>query len=68
MFSQENWSHPKGSNVVAWAKKVRNSPLVYLQFGDGPSTYSDPNFRRLIHNCLKWVSGDAAKKWASEAD
>lgn len=68
MYSRENWSHPKGSNVVAWAKKVRNSPLVYLQFGDGPDTYSDPIFRRLVHNCLKWVGGNAAKQWASNAD
>jgi len=42
----DGWSHPPGSDLVGWIKAAGNSPLVYLQFGDGPVTYADANFRR----------------------
>ncbi|MEM6625940.1 MAG: ThuA domain-containing protein [Pseudomonadota bacterium] len=67
MFSNKGWSHPKGSNLVGWVKRAGNSPLVYLQFGDGPETYSDPNFKRCIENALHWVASDAAHEWAKSA-
>jgi type 1 glutamine amidotransferase len=64
MFSNEGWSHPDGSNLVGWTKRARNSPLVYLQPGDGPATYENPGYRRLIANAIRWVTSDAAKAWA----
>jgi len=67
MYSREGWRHGNASNVVAWVKRARNSPLVYIQFGDGPETYKDPNFRRLLANALKWVSGEPALSWAAQS-
>ena len=64
MFTREGWTHPAGSNLVGWVKRAGRSPLVYLQFGDGPETYADPNFRRLLSNAIRWVSSDAAMAWA----
>ena len=64
MFSKEGWSHENGSNVVGWFKRARNSPLVYLQPGDGPATYADPNYRRLITNAIHWVASQPAKDWS----
>jgi type 1 glutamine amidotransferase len=64
MFSKEGWSHEEGSNVVGWFKRARNSPLVYLQPGDGPATYADANYRRLIGNAIHWVASQPAKDWA----
>jgi hypothetical protein len=29
---------------------------VYLQPGDGPSSYADPNVRRLIANAISFVA------------
>lgn len=52
--SNEGWTHPAGSDLVAWVKQVGNSSLAYLQFGDGPSTYADPTFRRIIRNAVLW--------------
>ena len=50
------WHHKPGSSLVGWTKEIGNSRIVYLQFGDGPSAYVNPFFRRLIANSIKWVS------------
>jgi hypothetical protein len=64
MFSRQGWSHPAGSALVAWATRYGNSPLVYLQGGDDAAALGDPNFRRLVHNAVRWVVSDAAHAWA----
>jgi type 1 glutamine amidotransferase len=56
MFSNEGWQHPPGSNLVGWTKRALNSPLVYLQPGDGPVTYNNPDYRRLVQNAIRWVA------------
>jgi hypothetical protein len=61
---QAAWSHPDGDNVVVWAKRTRNSPVVASEAGDGPPAYGDPGFRRLLSNALAWVASDDAKAWA----
>jgi uncharacterized protein len=61
MYSNEGWRHGDGSNLVGWCKRARNSPLVYLQPGDGPSTYANADYRRLVGNAIKWVSSKAAR-------
>lgn len=58
------WTHPPGSNLVAWAKTHERSPVVYLQFADGPVTYADPNFRRALSNAIEWTSSTEASEWA----
>jgi type 1 glutamine amidotransferase len=64
MFSNAGWTHAPGSNLVGWTKRARNAPLVYLQPGDGPTTYEDPNYRRLIENAIRWVAGQADGRMA----
>jgi uncharacterized protein len=50
------WSHPPASDLVAWTKTVGASPIAYLQFGDGPTTYADPTYRRIVHNAIRWAA------------
>jgi type 1 glutamine amidotransferase len=50
------WHHPAGSNLVAWTKTVGSSPIAYLQFGDGPTTYADANYRRIVANAIDWAA------------
>jgi uncharacterized protein len=50
------WRHPPGSNLVAWTRTVGTSPIVYLQFGDGPTTYADPTYRRILANAIDWAA------------
>ena len=56
MFSNEGWEHAPGSELVGWTKRALASPLVYLQPGDGPATYADPNWRGLIRNAIHWAA------------
>ena len=54
--SNADWTHPAGSDLVAWVKQAGNSRLAYLQFGDGPVTYGDANFRRIVRNTILWAA------------
>lgn len=56
MFSNAGWSHRPESDVIAWEKPVGAGRLVYLQPGDGPAAYADPNLRRMIANALAHVT------------
>ena len=56
--SNDGWHHPPGSNLVAWTKMVGASPIAYLQFGDGPQTYADPTYRRILANAVAWAALD----------
>ena len=60
----EGWSHPPGSDLVAWVKHAGRSPIAYLQFGDGPGTYADPNYRRALGNAIRWAASEDAHTWA----
>lgn len=62
--SRDGWTHPTGSNVVVWAKTARRSPVVYIQPGDGPSAYTNPSWRRLVANSMRWVASTQAHVWA----
>ena len=64
--SNDDWHHDNGSNLVGWIKTYKNAPVVYLQFGDGPNAYENPNFRRILAQAIKWASSDEAKTWAIE--
>jgi uncharacterized protein len=64
MYDNEGWAHAPGSNLVGWVKRARRSPLVYLQPGDGPQTYADPNYRRLLSNAIRWAASAEAMAWA----
>ena len=50
------WAHNQGSSLVGWTREVGGSRIVYLQFGDGPSAYTNPHYRKLIANSIEWVS------------
>lgn len=65
--ANEGWTHPPGSDLVGWVKTAGNSPLAYLQFGDGPVTYGDPNFRLVLENAIRWASSHEAQVWVDTA-
>ncbi|MCR9278248.1 MAG: ThuA domain-containing protein [Pseudomonadaceae bacterium] len=61
---QANWTHPKGSDLVAWANAAGRSAVVATDIGDGPSTYGSASFRRFLANSLAWVASQDGRKWA----
>ncbi|MBN8844425.1 MAG: ThuA domain-containing protein [Sphingomonadales bacterium] len=56
MFSNADWNHRPENAVIAWEKPVGAGRLVYVQPGDGPAAYADPNLRRLLANALAHVA------------
>lgn len=64
--SNEGWEHPETSNVVGWVKHAGNSPVSYLQFGDGPGQYKEPLFRKVIGNAISWAASEHSHDWARE--
>ena len=65
MNSNESWTHPKGSSLVAWVRWEKSSPIAYIQLGYGPSAYMDSYFRKLLNNAMDWVSSEEAKTRSS---
>jgi type 1 glutamine amidotransferase len=61
LYDNKGWSHPPGPDLIGWVKRAINSPLVYLQPGDGPATYANPHYRRLLANAIRWVASPAAR-------
>jgi uncharacterized protein len=62
MFDNSDWPHPPGSNLIAWTKAVGDASIVYLQFGDGPTTYENASVQRLLANALDWTSEKRSTK------
>ncbi len=54
-----------GSRLMGWTTTAGRSPVATLLMGDGPSTFANPMFRRLLGNALEWVSSDGAKAAAA---
>lgn len=59
MFDNEGWEHPPGSNLVGWIRPHPASRIVYLQGGDDPVAYANPNYRTLLRNAIRWAAGHA---------
>ncbi|MBW2942427.1 ThuA domain-containing protein [Zhongshania aquimaris] len=66
MFSNADWPHPQGSNYLAWAKSYKNSPIVYIQMGDGPSAYENPHFQKILSNAIAWLGSAESLAWAKK--
>lgn len=49
-------THPNSGNPIAWARSERNSRVIYLQLGHGPSAYEHPSYRRLVSNAIHHVA------------
>jgi len=57
LYSRDGWHHPPGSKLAAWAHRVGESSVVYIQPGDGPQAFGNANYRRLLANAISWQGG-----------
>ncbi len=55
-YDRTGWQHPRGSNLVGWARGHDRSRVVYLQPGDGPEVYANTWVQRLWLNAVRWVA------------
>lgn len=67
LADEQSWDHPQGSNLIAWAKRTGNSPVVASEAGDTPMAFANLSFRKFLENALKWVASDEAKAWACDS-
>lgn len=63
---QASWTHPPGSNLLAWANALGASPIVVSELGDGPAAYGNAAFATFVGNALRWLGSAAARDWARE--
>jgi hypothetical protein len=52
-------NHPDSGPIVGWTHRYGASPIVYIQLGHDGLAYSDPNFRRLVSQAMRWVIDQA---------
>lgn len=54
--------HPLSGQKLGWINTFGNSRVVYLMNGHGETAYQNPDFRKLLHNAILWVSAQKEKK------
>lgn len=64
MNCRDGWNHPPASNLIGWSRYALNSPMVYLQPGDGPSAFANPHYRLLLENAIRWVVAASPRRRA----
>lgn len=60
------WHHPPGSNMTGWVKTAERSPIVYIQHGHDEEAWTNPAFKTLTLNAIKWASSKEALDWAAK--
>jgi type 1 glutamine amidotransferase len=47
-------TQPKSGKPLAWYRTEKNSRVVYLQLGHGPTAYNNENYRKLLAQSIRW--------------
>jgi len=55
-------SHPKSCRTIGWWHTYGKSRIVYLQPGHDPSAYTNPDYRRLVLQAIRFVSGEPSSR------
>ena len=48
--------HPQSSPVIAWSNEYGKSHVVTIQPGHDAHSWNNPNYRKLLHNAIRWVA------------
>ncbi len=48
--------NPANGPKVAWTKTYGKSPVAYIQFGNDHNAYTNPNYRRIVVNAIRWAA------------
>ena len=49
--------HPKNNPELAWTTRYGKSRVCYLMLGHDKFAYENPNFRKLVHQGIRWAVG-----------
>lgn len=50
-------NNPTSDRVVAWIGPCTTSRVVAIQLGHGPTIFSNPEYRTIVHNAILWSAG-----------
>ena len=48
--------HPDSGPVVAWTRNYGKARVCFIELGHGPQSFSDPNYRRLVAQAVRWAA------------
>jgi type 1 glutamine amidotransferase len=49
--------NPNGDRFLAWIGPCAKSRVVAIQLGHGPTVFTHPGYRTLVHNAILWSAG-----------
>jgi uncharacterized protein len=49
--------NPNADRFLAWVGPSATSRVVAIQLGHGPTVFSHPAYRKLVHNAVLWSAG-----------
>ena len=49
--------HPTSGKVIGWCRTYGKARVVYLQGGHDHAAYTNPDFRKLLANAIRWTAG-----------
>jgi type 1 glutamine amidotransferase len=49
-------TQPKSGKPLAWYRTEKQSRVVYLQLGHGPSAFDNDNYRKLLAQSIRWAA------------
>jgi type 1 glutamine amidotransferase len=49
--------NPNGDRLLAWVGPCTTSRVLAIQLGHGPTVFSHPAYRTLVHNSILWAAG-----------
>ena len=56
--------HPKSEREIAWTWKYGKSPVFTTLQGHDARAYENPNFRRTVHQAIRWTVAELRKEKA----
>src|SRR5262249_29715942 len=49
--------NPNSDRLLAWIGPCATSRVVAIQLGHGPTIFSKPEYRTVVHNAILWSAG-----------
>src|ERR1017187_7506898 len=49
---------------TGWVKTAERTPIAYIQHGHDNVAWTNPAFRTILLNAIKWAASKEAKDWA----
>ena len=50
-------NHPTSDEPLCWVRNYGKAKVCYIQIGHGPSVYTNPSYRRLVVQAIRWCAG-----------